>query len=142
MVEDVARIAAGRQAGLRPGEIARAVGVDRKTVAKYARAAAAEGAGAVAGRSPSEEWEEWVRRRFPELADGRLRRATWPSLSAHDATIARLLGQGASIPAVHRELRRRGDCPVSLSTLRRYVSERSGEAATETRHRPGGLPGR
>lgn len=129
MVEDVARILAGLQAGLRTSEIARAAGVDRKTVAKYARAAVADGAGPESRPLSEREREDWVRRRFPELSDRRLRRATWAPISAHDETIAGLIARGRSVPAIHRELRRRGGFPVSVSSLRRYVAERFGETA-------------
>lgn len=124
-ISDVARIVSGRQAGRGNSEIGRTVGIDRKTVVKYATAAAADGLGQGGRPLSPQEWEDWARRRFPELADGRLRRGTWLSISVHDALIADLLGKGTTVAAVHRELRMAGDgCAVSLSSLRRYVAER------------------
>lgn len=123
--QDIAWILSCRQAGLRQSEIVRTIGIDRKTVVKYVTAATADGMGDDGRPLSPREWENWAARRFPELADGRLRRVTWVSIGAHDALIADLLRKGASVPAVHRELRKAGGgCAVSLSSLRRYVADR------------------
>src|ERR1700746_3116247 len=82
-VIDIIEILVHWQAGRNNSEIAQSLGVDRKTVRKYA--AAAEAAGMSPGGAPvaEERWAELVRQWFPELADTRLRQVTWPALGAH-----------------------------------------------------------
>jgi hypothetical protein len=68
-VVDIIEILVHWHAGRNNSEIAQSLGVDRKTVRKYA--AAAEAAGMVPGGPPlsEAEWDARARAWFPELAD-------------------------------------------------------------------------
>ncbi|GAA4984710.1 winged helix-turn-helix transcriptional regulator [Nonomuraea thailandensis] len=70
-------------AGRSKNEIAASLGLARNTVRKYV--AAAEEAGIVPGGAAisSAEWAARVREWFPEVADGRLRQVTWPTIEQH-----------------------------------------------------------
>jgi len=102
-VRDIAEILEHWQAGRNNSEIARSLGVDRKTVRKYVEAAKAEGI----NRSDlltREQWAAFVKEHFPEAVDrqpGRRGRPGSPSTmtssgSSSRPTVSPLSGSGWS----------------------------------------------
>src|SRR5437899_5017005 len=82
-VIDMTEILTHWYAGRPKAEVARALGVDAKTVRKYV--ASAEAAGLVPGGPPisTEEWAAHVRRWFPELVVPELRAPTFAEIGRH-----------------------------------------------------------
>jgi transposase len=121
-VVDIIEILVHWQAGRNNSEIAQSLGVDRKTVRKYV--AAAEAAGMAPGGVPAgeERWAELVRQWFPELADTRLRRVTWPAIEPHHEFIRGQLKAGVTVTTVHQRLRDEHGLAVSIASFRRYVA--------------------
>src|SRR2546430_16090486 len=100
-VVDIIEILVHWHAGRSNSEIAQSLGVDRKTVRKYA--AAAEAAGMSPGGPPlgEAEWAAKVRAWVPELAGTRVRQGTWPGIEPHHEYLSgplRARGSGTAIP--------------------------------------------
>jgi predicted transcriptional regulator len=109
------------RAGTPKARIAREVGVDRKTVRKYVRAA--ESSGLAPGPPLSaEEWAGRIRTWFPEVVDTRLRQTTRTELDRYRDRIA-TLSRTMSLAAVHRVLREQHGLHASLASLRRYLRD-------------------
>jgi transposase len=121
-VIDIIEILVHWQAGRNNSEIAQSLGVDRKTVRKYA--AAAEAAGMSPGGAPvaEERWAELVRQWFPELADTRLRQVTWPAIEPHHEYIREQMKAGVTVSTIHQRLRDERGVAVSIASFRRYVA--------------------
>ena len=103
-VIDVTEILVHWYAGHSKNEMAASLGVDRKTIRKYTVPAVR--AGLVAGRPPVSEarWAELARQWFAELADARLRQATWSAIEAHHEFIAAQLEAGVTVDTIHQRL--------------------------------------
>ena len=119
-VIDIVEILSHWYAGRSASEVARSVGVDRATVAKYT--APAKAAGLAPGGPPisEEAWRANVRGWFPKLYDTRLVRPSWDQIATHHERIEQLLGV---VPAsvIHQRLRDEAGLEASVASLRRYV---------------------
>ena len=93
---DIIEILVHWHAGRNNSEIAQSLGVDRKTVRKYAAAAEAAGMRPGGPLLSEAEWDARVRAWFPELADTRLRQVTWPAIEPHQEFIRGQLKAGGS----------------------------------------------
>ncbi|HEX9890990.1 MAG TPA: IS21 family transposase [Actinomycetota bacterium] len=119
-VIDVTEILTHWYAGRPKAEVARSLGVDRKTVRKYI--AAAEAAGLVPGGPPiaPEEWAARARLWFPELLVPELRQPTFAEIDRHHAQIAQGLKTNTAA-TVWQRLRDEAGLSASLASFRRYV---------------------
>ncbi len=120
-VIDVTEILIHWYAGRPKAEVARSLGVDRKTVRKYV--AAAEAAGLTPGGPPisAEEWAARTRLWFPELVAAELRAPTFTEIGRHHEAI----GAGLKIntaATVWQRLRDEAGLSASLASFRRYVA--------------------
>ena len=79
---DIVEIFEHWQAGRSIRAIARSLGLDRNTVRKYVRAAEDAGYSPGVRRSP-QEWAEFVRQRFPRVADDRLRGSSFARIEPY-----------------------------------------------------------
>ncbi|WP_186403763.1 IS21 family transposase [[Actinomadura] parvosata] len=118
---DITEILVHWHAGRSKNEIAASLGLARNTVRKYV--AAAEEAGIVPGGAAisSAEWAARVREWFPEVADGRLRQVTWPTIEQHRDYIVGQLKAGVTVTTIHQRLRDEEGLAVSIASMRRYV---------------------
>ena len=110
-------------AGRSKSEIAESLGVDRGTLRKYL--AAAEAAGIVPGGAPAltgADWRERVAAWWPEMADTRLRRVTWPAIGEHRDYIVAQLAARVSQATIHQGLRDEHELDVSVASFRRYCA--------------------
>lgn len=126
---DVVELLRHWYAGDSVSQTARALGLDRKTVRKYAGRAAA--AGLVPGGPPLSpaQWAALVREWFPELSDPRARSSVYGQIAPHHDYIAAHLGKN-TLATIHQRLRDEHGLEVSIASLRRYVAlELAGEAA-------------
>ena len=101
-------------------EIARSLGLDRKTVRKYV--AAPEKEGIIPGGPPvtPEEWARRVRVWFPELTDPRARSSVAGEIAPfHDYIRDHLLVN--TLATTHQRLRDERGLKASYTSLRRYV---------------------
>ena len=119
-VVDVTEILIHWYAGRSKLELSASLGVDRKTIRKYLQPAEAEGL--VPGGPPISpaEWSEKVRAWFPQLADTRLRQATWPEIAQHHDYIKSMLGV-VTMSTIHQRLVSEHGLDASVASLRRYV---------------------
>ena len=121
IVIDVVEVLEHWYAGRPKTVVAESLGVDRKTVRKYALRA--EAAGFVAGGPPVEPevWQALVAEWFPELVAPELRRESFAECAAfHDAIRAGLATNHLS--TVFQRLRDEAGFASSESSLRRYVA--------------------
>ena len=95
-VIDFVEILVHWHAGRKKSEVARSLGVDRGTVAKYTAKAEAEGHGP--GTDPptadpltADQWAVLVHEWFPELTDPRQRSLTHGAIDAHRTDIENML---------------------------------------------------
>lgn len=112
-VRDIVEVYLHWQAGDAIQAIAPSLGLDRKTVRKYIRAAEAAGLDHNHPRSG-------VRQRFPELVDARVRSDCFRELDAHQEFIRDGLRTNCATTVWHRLCRQTG-LGVSLSSFRRYL---------------------
>lgn len=119
-VVDIVEITTHWYAGRSQHEIARALGVDRKTIRRYTKAA--EEAGLVPGGPPitEEEWRAKVREWFPHLYSTVLVRVTWPEIARHHEAIKTLVGV-VPVSVIHQRLVDEAGLEASVASLRRYV---------------------
>lgn len=122
VVVDITEIYVHWYAGRSKSDLARSLGVDRKTVRKYL--APAEASGIAPGGPPMSEadWGKLIKGWFPELADRRLRQLTWPEIDLHRDFIESLLGK-VTVSTIHQRLRDEHKLEVSQSSLRRWVRD-------------------
>lgn len=102
-------------------ELARSLGVDRKTLRKYL--APAGTAGIAPGGPPMGEadWRKLVIEWFPQLTDTRLRQVTWPQIEAHRDYIADQLGVGVTVSTIHQRLADERGLQASVASIRRWI---------------------
>ena len=94
-VIDIVEILVHWHAGRKKAEVARSLGVDRGTVAKYTAKAESEGYVPGGEQAPVQRWAELARGWFPELVDPRQRSLTQTVISEQqrlDQTLAKLSG--------------------------------------------------
>ncbi len=124
---DVVEILTHWQAGRNTSEIARSLGVDRKTVRKYLAPAEREG---LAPGAPvtREEWARRVKGWFPEITDPRARSSTFGEIAGHQEYIRTHLALN-TLATTHQRLRDEHGLTASYSSLLRYVREEFPEEA-------------
>ena len=130
-VVDVVELLRHWQAGDSVSQMARALGLDRKTVRKYT--ARAQAAGMVRGGPAlsAAEWAAKVAAWFPELADPRARSSVHGQIAPFHAYIAQQLAT-TTLATIHQRLRDEHGLTVSVASLRRYVrTELAEESAAE-----------
>ena len=130
-VVDVVELLRHWYAGDSVSQMARALGLDRKTVRKYS--ARAEAAGMVPGGPAlsAAEWGARVREWFPELSDPRARSSVHGQIAPFHDYIAKYLPT-TTVATIHQRLRDEHGLTVSVASLRRYVrSELAEESAAE-----------
>lgn len=119
-VIDVVEILVHWYAGRSKKEVARSLGVDRNTVAKYV-APAVEAGLVPGGPAVSEEqWRALVREWFPALVDTRLRQPSWPEIARHHERIRQLVGV-VPMSVIHQRLVDEHGLDTSVASLRRYM---------------------
>lgn len=118
-MRDIIEIYQHWQAGRSYHCIAQSLGVDRKTVRKYVRAAIEAGF-SQDGHNTSEEWKAFVRQRFPEIVDQVARSGCFGKLDRHRDYIAEGLATNC-MSTVWQRLREATGVDVSVTTFRRYV---------------------
>jgi len=121
-VIDVAEILVHWHAGRSLSEMSGSLGVDRKTLRKYVAPAVASGITPGGPGKSEQEWHELVREWFPELADTRLRRVTWPAIAVHHDYIVAQVKAGVRMPAIWQRLRDERGLAASVASFRRYVA--------------------
>lgn len=119
-VIDIVEILIHWKAGRKKAEVARSLGVDRGTVAKYTAEAQAEGYTPGGEQLSAERWAELVHGWFPELVDPRQRSLTHEAIDAHRADIEEMLKTNTA-STVHQRLRDEHGLEVSVTSFRRYV---------------------
>ena len=119
---DVAEILVHWHAGRSLSEMSQSLGVDRKTLRKYAAPAVAAGIVPGGPAKTEEEWHELVRGWFPELADTRLRQVTWPAIAVHHDYIVEQLKARVRMSTIHQRLRDERGLAASVASFRRYVN--------------------
>ena len=119
-VIDIVEILLHWHAGRKKAEVARSLGVDRGTVAKYTVKAEAEGYEPGGEALSAEQWAALVRGWFPELVDPRRRSLTHDTIDAHRADIESMLKTNTAT-TVHQRLRDEAGLEVGLTSFRRYV---------------------
>jgi transposase len=119
-VIDVVEILKHWQAGRNVSEIARGLGVDRKTVRKYLAPAEAEGPSPGAPSRSPEEWARRVKEWFPELTDPRARSSTASEFAHHEKYIREHVSVN-TLATIHQRLRDDHGLQASYSSLLRYA---------------------
>jgi transposase len=119
-VIDIVEVLVHWHAGRKKAEVARSLGVDRGTVAKYTAKAEAEGYSPGSPALSAEQWGDLVHRWFPELVDPRERSLTHQTIDAFRPDIERMLKTNTAT-TVHQRLRDERGLNVSVTSFRRYV---------------------
>lgn len=119
-VVDIVEILIHWYAGRSKAEVAKSLGVDRKTVRKYLEPA--EAAGFIpGGPAVSEEtWRANVREWFPTLYDTRLVQPTWKHIQEHHERVKELVGV-VPMSVIHQRLADEVGLEASVASLRRYI---------------------
>jgi transposase len=108
------------KAGRKKAEVARSLGIDRGTVAKYTARAVAEGYSPGGEQLSAQEWGVLVDQWFPELVDPRQRSLTHETIDTHRSDIEAMLKTNTAT-TVHQRLRDEKGLAVGLTSFRRYV---------------------
>jgi len=129
-VVDVVELLRHWQAGDSVSQMARALGLDRKTVRKYV--GRAEEAGMVPGgaRLSQAEWATRVHAWFPELTDPRARSSVHGQIAPFHDYIKKHIGE-TTLATIHQRLRDEHGLSVSVASLRRYVRSEFAEEVAE-----------
>jgi hypothetical protein len=128
-VIDITEILVYWHAGRPKNQIARTLGLHRRTISKYVSPAIAVGLRPCGPPLSDAEWAARVREWFPELADTRLRQVTWPAIAEHHDYIAAQLKADVTMAAIHQRLRDQHGLAVSVASFRRYVAANLAEEA-------------
>ena len=131
-VVDVVELLRHWYAGDSVSEMARALGLDRKTVRKYTARAVAAGMAPGGPALSAAEWAARVRAWFPELTDPRARSSVHGQIAAFHAYIEKHLGS-TTLATIHQRLRDEQGLSVSIASLRRYVRSEFAELGAEER---------
>lgn len=131
-VVDVVELLRHWHAGDTISQMARALGLDRKTVRKYTGRARAEGMSPGGAPLSQAEWSALVREWFPELADPRTRSSVHGQIAAHHTYIEKHL-ETNTLATIHQRLRDDHGLSVSIASLRRYVRSEFAEHDAEGR---------
>lgn len=119
-VRDIAEVFIHWQTGESIRKIAKNLGMDRKTIRKYIRAAI--NAGYKTGEYRTrDEWIAFIKQAFPEVADRRMRRTTVAEIEAFRELIEKQLAEN-TVNTVWQRLRDEAGLCVSLSSFRRYIN--------------------
>jgi transposase len=130
-VVDVVELLRHWYAGDNVSQMARSLGLDRKTVRKYTGRAEAQGLSPGGPPIAPAAWAAHVREWFPELVDARARSSVHGQIARHHDYLEKHLGD-VTLATIHQRLRDERGLAVSLSSLRRYVrSEFAEELAAE-----------
>ena len=119
-VIDIVEILVHWSAGRKDSEVARSLGVDRGTVAKYTAKAKSEGYVPGGEQLPVQRWAELAHAWFPKLVDPRQRSLTHATIDAHRSEIAQMLKTNTAT-TVHQRLRDEHGLKVGISSFRRYI---------------------
>jgi transposase len=119
-VVNIVEILVHWKAGRKKAEVARSLGVDRGTVAKYTARAEAEGYAPGGDQLSTQQWGALVDEWFPELVDPRHRSLTHDAIEVHRPEIVEMLKTNTAT-TVHQRLRDEHALTVGLSSFRRYV---------------------
>src|ERR1039458_2907011 len=119
-VVNIVEILVHWKAGRKKAEVARSLGVDRGTVAKYTARAEAEGYAPGGDQLSTQQWGALVDEWFPELVDPRQRSLTHDAMEVHRPEIVEMLKTNTAT-TVHQRLRDEHALTVGLSSFRRYV---------------------
>lgn len=130
-VADVIEIYVLWHGGHSKSEVARQVGVDRKTVRKYVRVAERAGLGPGGRPMTPADWAPFVGRWFPLVADARERQPTWREIAAHHVLIIELVPD-VPVARIHERLRTEHGLRASLPSLRRYIRANVGSRPGRT----------
>ncbi|HLZ39108.1 MAG TPA: IS21 family transposase [Mycobacteriales bacterium] len=139
---DVVEILQHWHAGRPKSVVADSLRVDVKTVRKYVAPAEAAGMAPGGPRLARAQWEELVRRWFPELVDARARSSTFPLIEPFRSQIKEMLATN-TVSTVHQRLRDECGLAVGVSSFRRYCWSQFPETAEDraTVPRPPVAPG-
>jgi transposase len=119
-VVDITEILVHWHAGRSISEVARSLGVDRKTVRKYVAPAMAVGIQPGTQPISLQRWGELVREWFPELVTTELRHPRFAEIAPYHELIERMLATN-TVTTVHQRLRDERGLAVSIASFRRYV---------------------
>ncbi|MGD0575732.1 MAG: IS21-like element helper ATPase IstB [Anaerolineales bacterium] len=142
-VRDIAEILEHWHAGRPLQAVARSLGVDRKTVRKYAAVAQAAGFRPGDGQGPPGGWGPWLDQTCPDLRDRSRRGPTTDELDAFRPEIEKALRDVSPTTAWRRLHKERG-LRASLASFRRYLYRTLPESAARpqiTLRRPDPPPG-
>ena len=131
-VVDVVELLRHWQAGDSVSQMARALGLDRKTVRKYAGRAEAAGMRPGGPALSAAEWAAKVHEWFPELSDPRARSSVHGQIAPFHRFIEEHLGT-TTLATIHQRLRDEQGLTVSIASLRRYVRLEFPEEGAEER---------
>ena len=131
-VVDVVELLRHWQAGDNVSQMARALGLDRKTVRKYV--GRAEAAGMAPGGAPlsQAQWAAKVSAWFPEITDPRARSSVHGQIAPFHDYIKKHLPE-TTLATIHQRLRDEHGLAVSVASLRRYVRSELPELGAEER---------
>lgn len=129
---DVVELLRHWYAGDTVSQMARALGLDRKTVRKYTGRAAREGLKPNGPSVSSAQWADLVREWFPELSDPRARSCVYGQIAPHHDYIEKHLATN-TLATIHQRLRDEHGLAVSIASLRRYVRSELPEVDGEER---------
>jgi len=129
-VVDVVELLRHWQAGDNVSQMARALGLDRKTVRKYVGRAEEAGMAPGGARLSQAEWAARVDAWFPELSDPRARSSVHGQIAPFHEYIEKHLGE-TTLATIHQRLRDEQGLAVSVASLRRYVRSELPELGAE-----------
>lgn len=127
---DVVELLRHWYAGDSVSQMARALGLDRKTVRKYVGRAEAAGLSPGGCTLSQAEWAARVREWFPELSDRRVRSSVHGQIAPFHDYIEQHLGS-TTLATIHQRLRDEHGLSVSVASLRRYVAAEFAEVGAE-----------
>ncbi len=131
-VVDVVELLRHWHAGDTVSQMARALGLDRKTVRKYTSRAGAAGLSPGGPPLTQAQWTAIVREHFPELCDSRARSSVHGQIAPFHDYIEKHLATN-TLATIHQRLRDEHGLTVSIASLRRYVASELAEEAAEER---------